>query len=49
MKFFIFQGPSRDELVDVADPLPGAGDVVVKVRAALKYWTELQAVRQGQP
>lgn len=49
MKACILERPGFLEVRDVPDPRPGAGDLVVKVRAALTCGTDLKAFRRGHP
>jgi len=49
MKQIILEEPGRLALVDVCEPQPGPGDVVIEVRAALTCGTDLKAYRRGHP
>lgn len=49
MKQIVLEEPGRLELRDVAEPVPGPGDVVIEVRAALTCGTDLKAFRRGHP
>jgi L-iditol 2-dehydrogenase len=39
--------PGRTELVEIAKPTPGRGEVLVKIKAALTCGTDLKAFRRG--
>ena len=47
MKAVLFYGPKEIKLVDVPVPKPGAGEVLVKIEAALTCGTDFKAYRQG--
>lgn len=49
MKACILEEPGHIRVEDMPDPRPGAGDVVVRVRAALTCGTDLKAYRRGHP
>jgi L-iditol 2-dehydrogenase len=49
MKQVVLEEPGRLVLREVADPVPGPGDVVIEVRAALTCGTDLKAFRRGHP
>lgn len=49
MKCCILEEPGVIRIEDVADPLPGDGDVVIRVRAALTCGTDLKTYRRGHP
>ena len=49
MKCCILKGPSKVELAEVSDPVPGPGDIVVRVEAALTCGTDLKAFSRGHP
>lgn len=49
MKQVVLEQPGRLVVRDVADPVPGPGDVVIEVRAALTCGTDLKAYRRGHP
>jgi len=49
MKQVVLEAPGRLVLREVADPVPGPGDIVVSVRAALTCGTDLKAWRRGHP
>jgi L-iditol 2-dehydrogenase len=44
-----FHGPGDLRLEEVPDPVPGPGDVLVRVEAALTDGTDLKAFRRGHP
>jgi len=49
MKQVVLEEPGRLHVREVAEPVPGAGDVVIEVRAALTCGTDLKAWRRGHP
>ncbi len=49
MKCCILKGPAEVEIAEVADPVPGPGDIVVRVEAALTCGTDLKAFTRGHP
>ncbi len=49
MKQVVLEAPGRLVVREVADPVPGPGDVVIEVRAALTCGTDLKAYRRGHP
>lgn len=49
MKRVVLEEPGLLRLVEAPDPEPGAGDVVIEVRAALTCGTDLKAYRRGHP
>ena len=49
MKCCILESPGRITIDDVADPIAGPGDVVIRVQAALTCGTDLKAFRRGHP
>jgi len=49
MKCCILQEPGVIRVDEVADPRPGDGDVVIRVRAALTCGTDLKTYRRGHP
>jgi L-iditol 2-dehydrogenase len=49
MRALIFHGPGDLRLEEVADPVPGPGDVLVQVEVALTDGTDLKAFRRGHP
>jgi L-iditol 2-dehydrogenase len=49
MKQAVLEEPGRLVVRDVADPVPGPGDVVLEVRAALTCGTDLKTFRRGHP
>jgi len=49
MRGVIYHGPRDIRLEDVPMPVPGAGQVVVKLGAALTCGTDFKAYRQGHP
>ena len=49
MRCCVLKKPGCIEIVEVADPEPGSGDLVIRVRAALTCGTDLKAYRRGHP
>lgn len=49
MKQVVLETPGRLVVREVAVPVPGPGDVVIEVRAALTCGTDLKAYRRGHP
>ncbi len=49
MRQAILRGPRTLDLVETAVPLPGPGEVVVRIRAALTCGTDLKTYRRGHP
>jgi L-iditol 2-dehydrogenase len=49
MRQAILRGPHALELVEKPIPVPGPGEVVVRVRAALTCGTDLKTYRRGHP
>ncbi|MBI3998873.1 MAG: zinc-binding dehydrogenase [Armatimonadetes bacterium] len=49
MRQAILRGPRALDLIEVPVPIPGSGEVVVRVRAALTCGTDLKTYRQGHP
>lgn len=49
MKQVVLEEPGRLVLREAPDPVPGPGDVVIEVRAALTCGTDLKAFRRGHP
>ncbi len=49
MRALVCDGPGRASLVDRPDPVPGPGEIVVEVRAALTCGTDLKLLRRGHP
>jgi L-iditol 2-dehydrogenase len=49
MKRVVLEAPGRLLIEQVPDPVPGDGDVVIRVRAALTCGTDLKAYRRGHP
>ncbi len=49
MRALVCEGPGRASLVDRPDPVPGPGEIVVEVRAALTCGTDLKLLRRGHP
>ena len=49
MKVCVLQEPGRLEVEERPDPVAGAGDVVIRVDAALTCGTDLKAYRRGHP
>lgn len=49
MKQVVLEEPGRLVVREVPDPVPGPGDVVLEVRAALTCGTDLKAFRRGHP
>ena len=49
MRGIIYQGPGKLEVADVPVPVPGPGEIVVKVGAALTCGTDLKTYLRGHP
>ena len=49
MKQVVLDQPGRLAVRDVAEPVPGPGDVVIAVQAALTCGTDLKTFRRGHP
>lgn len=49
MRSMLYLGPERIELRRVPVPRPGAGELLVRVRAALTCGTDLKTYRRGHP
>lgn len=49
MKRHLLTAPGRIETHDLPAPTPGAGELVVRIRAALTCGTDLKAFRRGHP
>lgn len=49
MKAQIFRGPGDLRLEDVAVPMPGPGEIVVRIDAALTCGTDVKTLRRGHP
>lgn len=49
MRAFHVTAPESLELRDVADPVPGHGEIVLGIRAALTCGTDLKLLRRGHP
>ena len=49
MRQAILRGPRALDLVELPEPTPGPGEVVVRIRAALTCGTDLKTYRRGHP
>ena len=49
MKCHLLTAPGRIEARDLPDPIPGPGEMLVRIRAALTCGTDLKAFRRGHP
>jgi L-iditol 2-dehydrogenase len=49
MRQAILRGPRALDLVETPEPMPGPGEVVVRIRAALTCGTDLKTYRRGHP
>ncbi len=49
MRQAVLRGPRALDLVDLPVPLPGPGEVVVRIKAALTCGTDLKTYRRGHP
>lgn len=49
MQQVVLEEPGRLVLREVPDPVPGPGDIVIEVKAALTCGTDLKAFRRGHP
>lgn len=49
MRALVCEAPGRASLVGRPDPVPGPGEIVVEVRAALTCGTDLKLLRRGHP
>lgn len=49
MKSYFLVEPGRIELHETLKPIPGEGDLIVKIEAALTCGTDLKAYRRGHP
>jgi L-iditol 2-dehydrogenase len=49
VKQVVLEEPGRLQVREAAEPVPGPGDVVIEVRAALTCGTDLKAFRRGHP
>jgi len=49
MRALVCEAPGRASLVDRPEPVPGPGEIVVRVRAALTCGTDLKLLRRGHP
>ncbi|MFI5181327.1 MAG: zinc-binding dehydrogenase [Thermoanaerobaculia bacterium] len=49
MRALVCEAPGRAALVERPDPVPGPGEVVVEVTAALTCGTDLKLLRRGHP
>lgn len=49
MRALVAEGPGRAALVELPDPVPAPGEVVVRIRAALTCGTDLKLLRRGHP
>jgi L-iditol 2-dehydrogenase len=49
MRVLVCEAPGRASLVERPDPVPGPGEIVVEVRAALTCGTDLKLLRRGHP
>lgn len=49
MRALVCEAPGRASLVDRSEPVPGPGEIVVRVRAALTCGTDLKLLRRGHP
>lgn len=49
MRAIILIEPGKTELVEIANPIPDRGEVLVKIKAALTCGTDLKAFKRGHP